>query len=419
LAIVEDLVEPNLMFLGTDDGLYISINAGEKWNKWTEGFPTTSVKDLVIHPREHDLVIGTFGRAAWVLDDIRPLRELAKNSTVMDSNIKLFEPPIAYQAAYQQPTGSRFGADAMYNGENRDGGARFRYLFNKKDVPKDEKKDEDMDDDDDDDDAELMNDAEDDDKNAVKWDSLTLKLYDGERLIRTLKTKAPKENGIHKWIWYMDEAGVNRASRRIRKRTQESGGVSVKPGTYKAVLHYGDLKSETMIKVESDPRLEVSQKNINEVYAASKQIEKMQATAADAVKQLVESKTIAETYKKNLTKLDKDTYKNEIEASKTIVKSIDSLIDKYLGKVDKRQGITRNPEITPLQRLGTASYYVSGSQTGLTSTETTLIKHAKDALDKLFGETNGFFEKEWTYYQTSMKDIKMDPFKDIKTYHID
>ena len=41
-----------------------------------------SVKDLVIHPREHDLIIGTFGRAAWVLDDIRPLREIAKNNTV-------------------------------------------------------------------------------------------------------------------------------------------------------------------------------------------------------------------------------------------------------------------------------------------------------------------------------------------------
>ena len=71
------------MFLGTDDGLYISVNAGEKWTKWTNGFPTVSVKDLVIHPREHDLVIGTFGRAAWVLDDIRPLRAMAKNTSVM------------------------------------------------------------------------------------------------------------------------------------------------------------------------------------------------------------------------------------------------------------------------------------------------------------------------------------------------
>ena len=424
LAIIEDIEEPNLIFLGTDDGLYVSINAGEKWTKWTEGFPTTSVKDLVIHPREHDLVIGTFGRAAWVLDDIRPLRAMAKNKAVIASNVTLFNPPTAYQAAYQQPTGSRFGADAMYHGENRGGGARFSYLFNKKEMPKDEKKDEDADKDESDesnesdesDETEMDSEKE---EAKVKWDSLTLKLYDGDRLIRTLKTKAPKENGIHKWTWYMDESGVSRPSRRIRKQTREPGGVTVKPGTYRAVIHYGDQMSETNIKIESDPRLDVSQNNINEVYTAAKELEKLQETSANAVKQLTESKTIAETYKKNLSKLDKKAYKAQIKASKAIVKSIDSLIDKYLGKVDKRQGITRNPEVTPLQRLGNAANYVYNSQTGLTTTETTLIKHAKDALDKLFGETNSFYTKEWMEYQTSMKQVQMDPFKEIKTFGID
>ena len=82
-------------------------------------FPTVSTKDLVIHPREHDLVIGTFGRAAWVLDDIRPLRALAQQKDIAKKPHHLFDPPTAYQAAYQQPTGSRFGADAMYHGENR------------------------------------------------------------------------------------------------------------------------------------------------------------------------------------------------------------------------------------------------------------------------------------------------------------
>ncbi|MBV7268593.1 WD40/YVTN/BNR-like repeat-containing protein [Winogradskyella luteola] len=414
LAIVEDLVEPNLMFLGTDDGLYISINAGKKWTKWTEGFPTTSVKDLVIQPREHDLVIGTFGRAAWVLDDIRPLRAMAKNASTINSNIQLFEPPTAYQVAYQQPTGSRFGGDALYNGENRDRGARFSYLFNKQEVPNKEEKEAKKDDD-----VIKNNEASMDEKNTIKWDSLTLKLYDGNRLIRTLKRKAPKENGIHKWTWYMNEAGVSRPSRTIRKETREPAGVSVKPGTYKAVLHYGNLTSETAIKVESDPRLNVSQKNIDEVYATAKQLEQLQKTAADAVKQLVESKGIAETYKKELSELDKEQYKDEIDASKETVKTIDSLIDKYLGKVDKRQGITRNPEVTPLQRLRTAQSYTYNSQTGLTSTETTLIKHAKNALNEFFSETNTFFNKQWKDYETRMRQVETNPFKEIKTFKID
>ena len=115
LSIVEDPIEKNLLFLGTDDGLYVSIDAGNTWTKWTQGFPTVSVKDLVIQPREHDLVIGTFGRAAWVLDDIRPLRKIASDPTVLTSDIKVFDPPTAYLAAYQQPTGTRFGGDALYH----------------------------------------------------------------------------------------------------------------------------------------------------------------------------------------------------------------------------------------------------------------------------------------------------------------
>ena len=131
LSIVEDPETKNLLFLGTDDGLYYSTNAGAQWTKMDpKVFPTVSTKDLVIHPREHDLVIGTFGRAAWVLDDIRPLRALAQHKEIAKKSHHLFDPPAAYQAAYQQPTGSRFGADAMYHGENRKYGAMFTYFYN-------------------------------------------------------------------------------------------------------------------------------------------------------------------------------------------------------------------------------------------------------------------------------------------------
>ncbi|MAV80450.1 MAG: hypothetical protein CMD12_00485, partial [Flavobacteriales bacterium] len=103
LSIVEDPINSNLLFLGTDDGLYISLNAGEKWEKFNSKiFPTVPVRDLVIHPREHDLIVGTFGRAAWVMDDIRPLRSIAGDEQIYsEKEFHLFEPPTAYQAAYQ------------------------------------------------------------------------------------------------------------------------------------------------------------------------------------------------------------------------------------------------------------------------------------------------------------------------------
>ena len=157
--------------------------------------------------------------------------------------------------------------------------------------------------------------------------------------------------------WFMDEAGVSRPSRTIRKRKNELGGVSVKPGTYKLVMHYGDQTSEEMITVKSDPRLEVSTSSINEVYAASKKLESMTQVAADAVKQLVESKQVAGKYRNELNKLDKKKYKDQVKSSKDIIKKIDEVIAIYLGKVDKRQGITRNPEVNVMQRIGLANRY--------------------------------------------------------------
>ena len=391
LCIVEDVIEPHLMFLGTDDGLYISIDAGTEWTKWTNGFPTVSVKDLVIHPREHDLIIGTFGRAAWVLDDIRPLREIAKNNTITNENIKLFEPPTAYLAAYQQPTGSRFGGDAMYHGTNRGFGARFAYHFN----PKSEK------------------------DTISQWDTLKLQIFDGERLIRTLKQKTPEDNGVHYWSWYMDEKGVQRPSKSVRKSKREPSGVRVLPGTYKAVLNYGNLSTETTIEVKNDPRLEINIEAQKAVYKASKQLETYQSAAAKATKQLAESKEIAEDYLKALKEKDKDTYSNSIEQTESIIETIEDKFALFFGKVDERQGITSDPNVSVLERLGTASYYVSTRQNGLTSTEETLIKNAKNDLTNALEQVNSFFENDWKDYRSKIETIDLNPFKNIETIHIE
>ncbi|WP_394421847.1 WD40/YVTN/BNR-like repeat-containing protein [Tenacibaculum mesophilum] len=405
-CIIEDPIEPNLLFLGTDDGLYISINAGKKWTKWTEGFPTVPVKDLVIHPREHDLVIGTFGRAAWVLDDIRPLRAIAEDKNILSKNIELFTPPTAYQAAYQQPTGSRFGADAMFNGTNRGRGALVQFYVNK---PKSTKKPE----------VKGKNSIKKEDENTIKWDSIKFEVFDGNRLIRTLKRKTPKENGIHKGVWFMSEKGVARPSRTIRKQKREPRGVRVKPGTYSIKATFGNQTSEQNITVKFDPRLHISQNAINQKYAAAKDLEAQQKIIADAVKQLVESKNIANSFNQKLSKKDKKLYKESIKDSKDIIKKIDTLLAVYLGKVDKRQGITRNPEMNVMQRLGTASRYVNSRFGEQTSTEKQLIIQFKEALKPALEKTNAFFNKDWKEYKAEVEKIDLSPFKETKQFSLE
>jgi len=79
---------PNLLFLGNEVGVYLSIDAGESWAQLKNNMPTVAVDELVIHPRENDLVVGTHGRSVWILDDITPLEEMT--SQVLASDAHLF-----------------------------------------------------------------------------------------------------------------------------------------------------------------------------------------------------------------------------------------------------------------------------------------------------------------------------------------
>jgi len=333
------------------------------------------------------------------------------NKDVIEEKLVLFSPPTAYQAATQQPTGSRFGADAMYQGENKRGGAIITYLINKpkeKKKVKEEKEEE-----------ENLNELPSDAKKSVKYDSIKLEIFDGERPIRTLKFKAPKESGIHKTTWYLREKGVGRASRSIRKSTREPSGVEVKPGVYQLKMTFGDAVSEQTIKVEFDPRLQLSENAIDQKYAASKELEKYQEKIASIVKQLVESKNTATKIKADLSKEDKEKYKIEIKSSTETSKKIDSLIAKYLGSIDKRQGITRNPEITVNQRFGQASRYIRSRFGEQTETEKILMNQFIEEYKKVVSETNTFFNNDWIAYKKSVENIQISPFKETKIYSVE
>jgi len=385
LSIVEDLETENLLFLGTDDGLYYTLNAGDDWMKFdSKIFPTVSTKDLIIHPREHDLVIGTFGRAIWILDDIRPFRALANNPEIIKKNLHLFDPPKAYLTQYQQPNGSRFGADAIYNAENKKYGGMLTYFYKAGD--KKEK------------------------------DSLNLNIYDGERLIRTLITKAPKETGFHRWYWSLNEKGVTRPSRKVIKSKSEPRGVSVKPGVYRIIMGTASVTSEVSIEVHSDPRLAISDIAIDERYTYSKIIEGYLEQTTQAVNQLRHSKETLANYKKRISKKVNKTLIEQIDEAS---KEIDSIINSFLGKEDKRQGIVRNPENSVVKRINSASRYIRSRPNGITETEEKLMKHALDDLKKALNQTNSFYDENWEELKTSIEAVELTEFKEIVRFEID
>ncbi len=97
-VIREDMHNRDLLFVGTDVGAYVSVDRGLSWQRFMAGLPTVPVNDLRIHPRDHELIAGTHGRAIWIVD-IAPLEQLTR--TVADAKVHFFAPATAFQ--YGQP----------------------------------------------------------------------------------------------------------------------------------------------------------------------------------------------------------------------------------------------------------------------------------------------------------------------------
>jgi photosystem II stability/assembly factor-like uncharacterized protein len=129
-TIVEDPENPNLLFVGTEWGLFFTVDGGVNWIQLKSGLPTIKVPDIVIHEREKDLVLATFGRGFYILDDYSPLRQIDKEFL----NKEAFIFPVKDAVMYI-PKNGRYGqGSAYFKAPNPDYGAVFTYYL--KEIPK-------------------------------------------------------------------------------------------------------------------------------------------------------------------------------------------------------------------------------------------------------------------------------------------
>ncbi len=128
LALAEDHVDPKMLFAGTEFGAYFTVDGGEKWIALTGNFPTIAVRDIAIQKRENDLVLGTFGRGIYILDDYTPLRGIGKATLEKDAH--LFPPRDALLYLPSRQYGGRakaFLGESFYTADNPPFGAVITY----------------------------------------------------------------------------------------------------------------------------------------------------------------------------------------------------------------------------------------------------------------------------------------------------
>lgn len=137
-TIAEDFKNPNLLFIGTEFGVYFTTDGGKKWIRLKSGLPTIAVRDIVIQKRESDLVIATFGRGFYILDDYSPLRFLNPDTLKKDAIIF----PVRDALMFIQSTpwggdGKASQGESFFTTDNPKPGAVFTYYI--KEVPKTKK----------------------------------------------------------------------------------------------------------------------------------------------------------------------------------------------------------------------------------------------------------------------------------------
>ena len=214
-VIREDVVEKNLLFCGTELGLWISLDGGARWAQFKGGdFPNVAVRDLQVQARENDLVLATHGRGIWIVDDITPLRALT--AQVLEKQTAFLPGRPAQQR--MSAVGGRATGDAEFIGENPPSGAVLSYYLRSRHV----------------------------------YGPIKLEVLDGKGAV--IDTITPtKRRGINRVSWTM-KVKPPRVPRAAQIAFASTQGPRVVPGTYTVRLTRGGEVVESKLVINLDRR---------------------------------------------------------------------------------------------------------------------------------------------------------------------
>ena len=212
-VIREDPKNKDLLYVGTEFGLFVSLDAGKSWQKFMNNYPTVRTDDILVHPRENDLIVASHGRSVWIADDITPLQQLTP--AVRESDAALFDVRPAVAWLNDQQNNQQVGGQKVFVGENAPRGAAINYYL----------------------------------KSAASGD-VKITIADGNgRVIRTLD--GSKAAGINRVMWNLapqpaagQPAGGFGGGR--------GGAAAVEPGTYIVTLDVAGKKFTKPLQVLQD-----------------------------------------------------------------------------------------------------------------------------------------------------------------------
>jgi photosystem II stability/assembly factor-like uncharacterized protein len=258
-SVAEHPADPDLLFVGSEIGVHVTMDRGRRWAQMAN-LPTVPVDDIIVHPRDDDLVLGTHGRSVWILDDLAPLR--AVNDELLAQPLHLFRPG---DAVVRNLTSWEPRPAGAFAGTNPERGAVIRYWLGRE-VAVTTMAQAETDGDDGAGQA-RRTDRDGDDEPTI---TVTFLDADGE-IVRELE--GPGRRGLHQVVWDLrtdppyeppreQGGGFFRGSR----------GVRVLPGTYTVQLEAGGATAAEELEVAWDPRVEVTRTELEARWGAARSV---------------------------------------------------------------------------------------------------------------------------------------------------
>ncbi|MGH7471108.1 MAG: VPS10 domain-containing protein [Longimicrobiales bacterium] len=215
----EDPTDANLLYLGTELGIFVSWDRGKSWASLRNNLPAVSVRDIRIHPREHDLIVGTHGRGIFILDDITPIRRVA---AALNSAAQLFEPRPTVRWQNWNRDANR--GSKTFVAENPPNGALFYYYVK-----------------------------------SAPPQSITFTISDaGGRVIRTLQ-QAGARAGVNRAVWDLRHDGPAGAPEGGGGGRGGGAAPWAVPGQYAVTMRVAGQDSRAALRVVADPRIQIAQ----------------------------------------------------------------------------------------------------------------------------------------------------------------
>jgi photosystem II stability/assembly factor-like uncharacterized protein len=367
LCVVQDPAEPSLVFLGTEHGLWISTDTGSTWQQFKNGFPAVSTMDMVVQEKESALVIGTFGRAIWVLDDLRSLREIAAGRLNAAITALPMNDAVQVKGLFIAPPGNIWtGFHTTFEGENR--------IFQKTAIPF------------------YLRQA------PEAMHKVIATIYDEKQSpIRRLEQDALQQ-GLNYLIWELDEAG---AALPPALTNGETRGIPVLPGKYTILLEYLSFKDTTFVTVVPDPRFDRSPEVDKALYTLQKAANQQAGRLSQILQQLDQRIALSEKLEKYYSGMEGKSAKNNLQMATEMKIHLQTLRAEGQAKPLGRQvGAWQSTENTPFAQIE-AILMMTAARTTLPSPQ-----HF-ERLGQAESAVSAFGQKVDTFLNTTWKPFEL------------